>query len=116
LHPNPWSDGIALQAIRMIAANLPRACDDGADLEARSQMLLAAHLAGVAFANTGLGLCHAISHSLGGRWNIAHGVALSMLLPDVLRFNLPVRAAPPSLVAPPSLLSPGNAAALWLAR
>jgi alcohol dehydrogenase len=103
LHPNPWSDGIALQAIRMIAANLPRACDDGADLEARSQMLLAAHLAGVAFANTGLGLCHAISHSLGGRWNIAHGVALSMLLPDVLRFNLPVRAAPPSLVAPPSL-------------
>jgi alcohol dehydrogenase len=45
----------------------------------------------VAMANTGLGLCHAIGHSLGGRWNIAHGVALSMLLPDVLRFNLPVR-------------------------
>ena len=93
LHPNPWSDGIALQAIRMIAANLPRACDDGADLEARSQMLLAAHMAGVAFGHTGLGLCHAIAHSLGGRWNIAHGVALSMLLPDVLRFNLPVRTA-----------------------
>lgn len=91
LHPNPWSDGIALQAIRMIAVNLPRACDDGADLSARSQMLLAAHLAGVAMANTGLGLCHAIGHSLGGRWNIAHGVTLSMLLPDVLRFNLPVR-------------------------
>jgi alcohol dehydrogenase len=93
LHPNPWSDGIALQAIRMIAANLPRACDDGTDLSARSQMLLAAHMAGVAMANTGLGLCHAIGHSLGGRWNIAHGVALSMLLPDVLRFNLPVRTA-----------------------
>jgi alcohol dehydrogenase len=91
LHPNPWSDGIALQAIRMIAVNLPRACDDGADLSARSQMLLAAHMAGVAMANTGLGLCHAIGHSLGGRWNIAHGVTLSMLLPDVLRFNLPVR-------------------------
>jgi alcohol dehydrogenase len=92
LHPNPWSDGIALQAIRMIAANLPRAFDDGTDLAARSQMLLAAHLSGVAMANTGLGVCHAIGHSLGGRWNIAHGVALSMLLPDVLRFNLPVRA------------------------
>jgi alcohol dehydrogenase class IV len=91
LHPNPWSDGIALQAIRMIAVNLPRACDDGADLFARSQMLLAAHMAGVAMANTGLGLCHAIGHSLGGRWDIAHGVALSMLLPDVLRFNQPVR-------------------------
>jgi alcohol dehydrogenase len=92
LHPNPWSDGIALQAIRMVAANLPRAFDDGTDLAARSQMLLAAHLSGVAMANTGLGVCHAIGHSLGGRWNIAHGVALSMLLPDVLRFNLPVRA------------------------
>ncbi len=91
LHPNPWSDGIALQAIRMIAANLPAAVADGTDLAARSQMLLAAHMAGVAMANTGLGLCHAIGHSLGGRWNIAHGVALSMLLPDVLRFNLPVR-------------------------
>ena len=88
---NPWSDGIALQVIRMIAANLPRACENGEDLAARSQMLLAAHMAGVAMANTGIGLCHAIGHSLGGRWNIAHGVALAMLLPDVLRFNLPVR-------------------------
>jgi alcohol dehydrogenase len=91
VRPNPWSDGIALQVIRMIAASLPRACADGADLAARSQMLLAAHMAGVAMANTGLGLCHAIGHSLGGRWNIAYGVALAMLLPDVLRFNLPVR-------------------------
>ena len=91
LRPNPWSDGIALQVIKMIAGHLPRACADGTDLGARSQMLLAAHLAGVAMANTGLGVCHAIGHSLGGRWNIAHGVALSMLLPDVLRFNLPVR-------------------------
>jgi alcohol dehydrogenase class IV len=91
LRPNPWSDGIALQVIRMIAASLPRACADGTDLAARSQMLLAGHMAGVAMANTGLGLCHAIGQSLGGRWNIAHGVALAMLLPDVLRFNLPVR-------------------------
>ena len=91
VRPNPWSDGIALQAIRMIAANLPRACADGEDLAARSQMLLAAHMAGVAMANTGLGLCHAIGHSIGGRWNITHGVTLAMLLPDVLRFNLPVR-------------------------
>jgi alcohol dehydrogenase len=91
VRPNPWSDGIALQVIRMITANLPRACADGTDLAARSQLLLAAHMAGVAMANTGLGLCHAIGYALGGRWNIAHGVALAMLLPDVLRFNLPVR-------------------------
>jgi alcohol dehydrogenase len=91
IHPNPWSDGIALQVIRMVAGNLARACADGKDLEARSQMLLAAHMAGIAMANTGLGIAHAIGHSLGGRWNIAHGVTLSMVLPDVLRFNLPVR-------------------------
>src|SRR5215468_10864579 len=81
LRPDPWSDGIALQTIRMIAANLPRAVQNGTDLATRSQMLLAAHLAGVAMANTRLGVCHAIGQSLGGRWDIAHGVALSMLLP-----------------------------------
>jgi alcohol dehydrogenase len=86
---NPWSEGIALQAIRMISAYLPRAVADGADMEARSQMLLASHLAGIAFASTGLGICHAIGHALGGRFDIAHGVALTMVLPGVLRFNLP---------------------------
>jgi alcohol dehydrogenase len=91
VHPNSWSDGIALQVIKMVAASLPRACADGADLRARSQMLLAANMAGVAMANTGLGLAHAIGHALGGRWNIAHGVTLSLVLPGVLRFSLPVR-------------------------
>ena len=85
---NPWSEGIALQAIRMISAHLPRAVADGSDREARSQMLLASHLAGVAMASTGLGLCHAIGHALGGRFDIAHGVALTMVLPGVLRFNI----------------------------
>ena len=89
--PNPWSDGIALQVIRMISASLPRACADGTDLAARSQLLLAAHMAGVATANAGLGLCHAIGRSLGVRRHIASGEALAMLLPEVLRFYLPVR-------------------------
>ena len=91
INHNPWSDGIALQVIKLVARNLPRAVEDGTDLDARAQMLLAAHMAGVAMANTGLGIAHAIGHSLGGRWNIAHGVTLTMVLPDVLRFNLPVR-------------------------
>jgi alcohol dehydrogenase len=91
INHNPWSDGIALQVIKMVAGNLARAVEEGTDLDARSAMLLAAHMAGVAMANTGLGIAHAIGHSLGGRWNIAHGVTLSMVLPDVLRFNLPVR-------------------------
>jgi alcohol dehydrogenase class IV len=83
LRPNPWSDGIALQVIRMVAASLPRAVMDGADLAAQSQLLLAAHMAGVATASTGLGLCHAIGRSVCTRW--------AMLLPEVLRFNLPTR-------------------------
>ena len=87
---NPWSEGIARQALRMISAYLPRAVADGTDLEARSQLLLASHLAGAAFASTGLGICHAIGHSLGGRFDIAHGVALTLVLPQVLRFNAPV--------------------------
>jgi alcohol dehydrogenase len=89
---NPWSDGIALQAIRMIAAHLPRAHADGQDLEARSQMLLAAHMAGIGMATTGLGLCHAVGHAIGGRFDVAHGVALTVALPEVLRFSAGVRA------------------------
>lgn len=87
---NPWSDGIATQAVRMIAAHLPRAHADGGDVEARAQLLLAANLSGVAMANTGLGICHALAHPLGGRYDVPHGAALAALLPGCLRFNLPV--------------------------
>jgi alcohol dehydrogenase len=86
---NPWSAGIALQVVRMVSEYLPRAYADGTDREARGQMLLAAHLAGVAMASTGLGACHAIGHALGGRFNVAHGVALTVVLPEVLSFSLP---------------------------
>jgi alcohol dehydrogenase len=86
---NPWSAGLALQVIRLVAAYLPRACADGADAEARAQMLLAAHLAGLAFGMTGLGACHAIGHSLGARFQIPHGVALTMVLQQVLVFSRP---------------------------
>jgi alcohol dehydrogenase len=91
VRPNPYSAGVALQVIRMVARYLPAAVADGGDIEARSQMLLAAHMAGLAMAGTGLGIVHAIGHSLGGRWNIAHGVTLTMVIPDCLRFSLPVR-------------------------
>ena len=90
IRANPWSDGIALQVIRMIAANLPLACADGTDREARSQMLLAGHMAGVGMATTGLGICHAIGHAIGGRFGVAHGVTLTMVLPQVLEFNAAV--------------------------
>jgi alcohol dehydrogenase len=92
IRANPWSDGIALQVIRMIAAHLPRAYADGGDREARAQMLLAAHMAGIGMATTGLGLCHAIGHAIGGRFGVAHGVALTTVLPQVLRFSGPACA------------------------
>jgi alcohol dehydrogenase len=87
---NPWSAAIALQVVRMVSEFLPRAVADGSDAEARGQMLLAAHMAGVAMASTGLGACHAIGHALGGRFNLPHGVALTLVLPQVLSFSLPV--------------------------
>jgi alcohol dehydrogenase len=87
---NPWSAGVALQVVRMVGEFLPRAVADGSDAEARSQMLLAAHMAGIAMASTGLGACHAIGHALGGRFNLPHGVALTMVLPGVLSFSRPV--------------------------
>jgi alcohol dehydrogenase len=87
---NPYAEGINLQVVRMAAQHLPRAAADGSDLEARAQMLLAAHMAGLAFATTGLGIGHAIAHALGARIGATHGIALAILLPYVLRFNLPV--------------------------
>jgi alcohol dehydrogenase len=84
---NPYAHGLALQVVRMVARWLPAAVADGSDLEARRQMLLAAHMAGLAFATTGLGLCHAIGHALSARLGTAHGVALAVVLPHVLDFN-----------------------------
>jgi len=90
IRANPVSDGIALQVAGMVAGFLPRAVADGADREARAQLLLAAHLAGTGMARTGLGLCHAIGDAIGGRFGVPHGEALALVLPSVLRFNAAV--------------------------
>ncbi|QHO69134.1 methanol dehydrogenase [Marisediminicola antarctica] len=91
LMPNPYSDGIALQVISTVAEYLPRAVADGGDIEARSQLLFASHIAGVGFSHTGLGLVHGIAHPLGGRFGIPHGLALCIVIEEVLRFNLEAR-------------------------
>jgi alcohol dehydrogenase len=90
IRANPVSDGIALQVTGMVAEFLPWAVADGADREARAQLLLAAHLAGTGMARTGLGLCHAIGHAISGRFGLPHGEALALVLPQVLRFNAAV--------------------------
>ena len=88
---NPYAAGLALEAVQLIAVHLPRAVDDGADPEARSSMLLAAHLAALAFATTGLGTAHAVGHALSARYGTPHGVALATVLPHVVRLNLAER-------------------------
>ena len=86
---NPFAEATALGVIRTVHDWLPRAITDGADIEARSQMLVASHLAGVGQASgTGVGLVHALGHALGTRGKLAHGTALAVVLPEVLRFYL----------------------------
>jgi alcohol dehydrogenase len=88
---NPYSDGIALQVISTVSTYLPRAVADGTDIEARSELLLASHVAGVGFSHTGLGLVHGVAHPLGGQFNIPHGLALAIVIEAVLRFNRSAR-------------------------
>lgn len=84
----PIADGMALQAIGMIAEHLPRAVEDGQDVEARGGMLVAATIAGMAFVHAGVGIIHALSHTLGGLFGVGHGEANSILLPHGMAFNL----------------------------
>ncbi len=88
----PYSDAIALQAIRLVGQWLPAAVDDGKNLEARAQLLLGSHLAGVAFGIAGLGMCHALGHPLSAVLHQAHGQTLTTMLPHVMGFNMPERS------------------------
>src|SRR3954453_17470875 len=91
-NPNPFAEAMALGVVRTVGTGLRAAVADGTDLEARSQMLLASHLAGVGQASgTGVGLVHALGHSIGSRGKVAHGTALAAVLPEVLRFYLGTR-------------------------
>jgi alcohol dehydrogenase len=89
IRSNPWADALDLQVMGLVREWLPRAVADGHDLQARSNMLLAAHMAGQAMSTTGLGIVHAIGHPLGGRHDVPHGNALALVLTGCLRFNKP---------------------------
>ncbi len=91
-NPNPFAEAIALGVIRTVGEWLPTAVADGTNLEARSQMLVASHLAGVGQASgTGVGLVHALGHAIGTRGRLPHGMALATVLPEVLDFYRGVR-------------------------
>ena len=74
----------SLEATRLVFANVERAYRNGKDYEARSNMLTAAYRAGIAFSRSYVGYVHAVAHSLGGQYNIPHGLANAVLLPYVL--------------------------------
>ena len=86
----PLSDTFSLQAWRLLSTAFERVLLHPADLEARAAMLVGAHFAGMAIEQSMLGAAHACANPLTARYNIAHGLALAILLPDVVRWNAPV--------------------------
>ncbi len=88
---NPMGDMIAERAISLVGKHLVRAVHEPNNLEARTGMALAATLAGMAFSNVGVALVHALEYPLGGAVHCSHGEGNGLLLPYVMRFNLPGR-------------------------
>lgn len=83
-----YTDGLALKALKTIFTYLPRAYEHGqTDVEAREKMANAATMAGMAFANAFLGVCHSMAHKLGAFHHLPHGVANALMIEEVLRFN-----------------------------
>ncbi|WEZ83051.1 iron-containing alcohol dehydrogenase [Rhizobium sp. 32-5/1] len=85
---HPMSAGIALEGLRLVKEYLPRAYKDGTDIEARAHMMSAAAMGAVAF-QKGLGAIHSLSHPVGAIYNTHHGMTNAVVMPPVLRFNLP---------------------------
>ena len=84
----PYTDGQALVALKLIFENLPAAYDKGAaDAKARENMADASTMAGIAFANAFLGVCHSMAHKLGAFHHLPHGVANALLITEVMKFN-----------------------------
>ena len=83
----PYTDGLALKAMKLVFENLPTAYREGSNVVARENMADASCMAGMAFANAFLGVCHSLAHKLGAFHHVPHGVANALLLCNVLKFN-----------------------------
>ncbi|MCH5372867.1 MAG: iron-containing alcohol dehydrogenase, partial [Planctomycetes bacterium] len=95
----PLGECLAEKAIQLIGEHLVASVHDAANHPARDAMALAATLAGIAFSNCGVALVHALEYPIGGALHCSHGAGNGMLLPYVMRFNLPVRAASMARIA-----------------
>ncbi len=83
-----YTDGLALRSLKMVFENLPQAYENGqTDYKAREKMANAATMAGMAFANAFLGVCHSMAHKLGAFFHLPHGVANALLINQVIKFN-----------------------------
>lgn len=89
---NIYSDMLAIEALKLMSKYIQAAVHQGDDLEARSNMMLGATLAGQAFANAPVAAVHALAYPLGGHYHIPHGLSNSLVLPHVMRFNIPAAA------------------------
>jgi len=92
LKKNPISDGLAREALRLLAGSLAQACSNGKDLTARNNMLIGAMLAGQAFANSPVGAVHALAYPIGGIFHVPHGLSNALMLSPVIRFNMEAAA------------------------
>jgi alcohol dehydrogenase class IV len=90
---NPLSTAAAVTGVQHIVMALFNCYQDGKSLEARTEMLLGAHLAGLSLASVSMGLHHGLCHVLGGTANVPHGIANSIILPHAIRFNADVTAS-----------------------
>ena len=90
---NPLSTAAAISGVQHISRALLRCYAQGRNLEARTEMLLGSHLAGLSLASVSMGLHHGLCHVLGGTANVPHGIANSIMLPHVMRFNAEAAAA-----------------------
>jgi alcohol dehydrogenase class IV len=89
---NPVSDMLARQALKLLWNHIDQACSNGSNLAARQAMLLGAMLAGQSFANAPCAAVHALAYPIGGIFHVPHGLSNSLVLPQVLRFNIPEAA------------------------
>ncbi|WP_417685857.1 iron-containing alcohol dehydrogenase [Roseibium sp.] len=97
---NPVSKALAVEALKLLGANIETAVFDPANESARGAMLLGSMLAGMAFANAPVAAVHALAYPIGGRFHVPHGLSNALVLPHVLRFNAPEAADAYAELAP----------------
>ncbi|MHA7773440.1 iron-containing alcohol dehydrogenase [Roseibium sp. M-1] len=97
---NPVSRTLAVEALRLLGANIEKAVTAPGDVDARGAMLLGSMLAGMAFANSPVAAVHALAYPIGGTFHVPHGLSNALVLPHVLRFNNAVAAKTYAEIAP----------------